>query len=135
MQCDLPREKELVAEVEKQKKAASEARAARLEAAQAQAALGEVLAARRGAREALRDMAAQNARLVVAYCAKKAELKRLQDGLAAERAQWEVRITSALCIMTRSYYFDQCFKSGHKAHRSCYSHLLFKSRRILFALV
>lgn len=74
-------------------------RAARLEAAQAQAALGEVLAARRGAREALRDMAAQNARLVVAYCTKKAELKRLQDSLAAERQQWEVssfRMTQSL---------------------------------------
>ncbi len=56
----------------------------------AQAALSEVLAARRGAREALGEMAVQNARLVVGYCAKKAELKRLQEGLAAERARWEV---------------------------------------------
>ena len=50
----------------------------------------QVLAARRGAREALAEMAAQNARLVVGYCAKKAELKRLQEGLAAERARWQV---------------------------------------------
>ena len=35
-------------------------------------------------------MAAQNARLVVGYCAKKAELKRMQEALAAERARWEV---------------------------------------------
>ena len=56
----------------------------------AQEALSEVLAARRGAREALGEMAAQNARLVVGYCAKKAELKRLQEGLAAERSRWEV---------------------------------------------
>lgn len=55
-----------------------------------QEALSEVLAARRGAREALGEMAAQNARLVVGYCAKKAELKRLQEGIAAERSRWEV---------------------------------------------
>jgi hypothetical protein len=36
-------------------------------------------------------MAAQNARLVVGYCAKKAELRRLQEALASERARWEVR--------------------------------------------
>ncbi len=35
-------------------------------------------------------MASQNARLVVGYCAKKAELKRIQEALAAERARWEV---------------------------------------------
>ena len=50
----------------------------------------QVLAARRGGREALTEMASQNARLVVGYCAKKAELKRLQEALAAERARWEV---------------------------------------------
>lgn len=52
------------------------------------------MAARRGAREALAEMAAQNARLVVGYCAKKAELRRLQEGLAAERARWQARPTS-----------------------------------------
>jgi hypothetical protein len=51
----------------------------------------QVLAARRGAREALSEMAAQNARLVVGYCAKKAELRRLQEALASERTRWEVR--------------------------------------------
>ena len=50
----------------------------------------QVLAARRGGREALTEMASQNARLVVGYCAKKAELKRIQEALAAERAHWEV---------------------------------------------
>lgn len=50
----------------------------------------QVLAARRGGREALTEMASQNARLVVGYCAKKAELKRIQEALAAERARWEV---------------------------------------------
>ena len=49
------------------------------------------MAARRGAREALAEMAAQNARLVVGYCAKKAELRRLQEGLAAERTRWQAR--------------------------------------------
>ena len=49
-----------------------------------------MLAARRGGREALTEMASQNARLVVGYCAKKAELKRIQEALAAERARWEV---------------------------------------------
>ena len=55
------------------------------------ALLRQVLAARRGGREALSEMAAQNARLVVGYCAKKAELRRLQEALASERARWEVR--------------------------------------------
>lgn len=50
----------------------------------------QVLAARRGGREALTEMASQNARLVVGYCAKKAELKRIQEALAAEQARWEV---------------------------------------------
>ena len=54
----------------------------------------QVLAARRGGREALTEMAAQNARLVVGYCAKKAELKRMQEALAAERARWEVTLMS-----------------------------------------
>ena len=52
--------------------------------------VGQVLAARRGGREALTEMASQNARLVVGYCAKKAELKHIQEALAAERARWEV---------------------------------------------
>ena len=47
------------------------------------------MAARRGAREALSEMAGQNARLVVGYCAKKAELRRLQESLASERARWQ----------------------------------------------
>ena len=56
----------------------------------------QVLAARRGGREALTEMASQNARLVVGYCAKKAELKRIQEALAAERARWEVNNFEAL---------------------------------------
>ena len=41
-------------------------------------------------------MAAQNARLVVGYCAKKEELKHMQEALAAERARWEVTLISRL---------------------------------------
>lgn len=62
-----------------------------LQHAVTRALLQQVLAARRGGREALSEMAAQNARLVVGYCAKKAELRRLQEALASERARWEVR--------------------------------------------
>ena len=58
----------------------------------------QVLAARRGGREALTEMAAQNARLVVGYCAKKAELKRMQEALAAERARWEVTLRLMTCF-------------------------------------
>ena len=58
----------------------------------------QVLAARRGGREALTEMAAQNARLVVGYCAKKGELKRIQEALAAERARWEVTLVSRLAL-------------------------------------
>lgn len=91
-------------QLEAQRGAVEEAIEARAKAAQAQAALSEVLAARRGAREALGEMAAQNARLVVGYCAKKAELKRLQEGLAAERARWEV----TYCSPTAYLCWGQC---------------------------
>ena len=43
-------------------------------------------------------MAAQNARLVVGYCAKKAELKRMQEALAAERTRWEVALIPPLAF-------------------------------------
>ncbi|CAL5221311.1 g3481 [Coccomyxa viridis] len=86
------REEELAATSARVQSAEAKARTAQLEAAQAQAALNEVLAARRGGREALTEMASQNARLVVGYCAKKAELKRIQEALAAERARWEARL-------------------------------------------
>ena len=91
-------------QLEAQRGEVEEAAEARAKAAQAQAALSEVLAARRGAREALGEMAAQNARLVVGYCAKKAELKRLQEGLAAERARWEV----THCSSTAYLCWGQC---------------------------
>lgn len=57
----------------------------------AQEVCREMLAARRSAREALSDMAAQNARLVSAYVEKKQELRRMQDTLREERTQWQVR--------------------------------------------
>ena len=62
----------------------------------------QVVAARSGAADALGEMAAQNARLVVGYCAKKAELRRVQEGLAGERARWQVRARACgpqACVM------------------------------------
>ena len=49
-----------------------------------------MMAARRSAREALSDMAQQNARLVSAYVEKKQELRHLQDNIREERLQWQV---------------------------------------------
>lgn len=49
-----------------------------------------MLAARRSAREALSDMAHQNARLVSAYVEKKQELRHMQDNIREERLQWQV---------------------------------------------
>lgn len=57
---------------------------------QAQEVCREMLAARRSAREALSDMAQQNARLVSAYVEKKQELRHLQDNIREERLQWQV---------------------------------------------
>lgn len=57
---------------------------------QAQEVCREMLAARRSAREALSDMAQQNARLVSAYVEKKQELRHLQDNVREERLQWQV---------------------------------------------
>lgn len=51
----------------------------------------EMLAARRSAREALSDMAQQNARLVSAYVQKKQELRSVQETARASALQWEVR--------------------------------------------
>ena len=50
----------------------------------------EMLAARRSAREALSDMAQQNARLVSAYVQKKQELRSVQETARASALQWEV---------------------------------------------
>ena len=73
----------------KQHKAA--ATSARDELQQAQEVCREMLAARRSAREALSDMAQQNARLVSAYVEKKQELRHLQDNIREERLQWQVQ--------------------------------------------
>lgn len=62
----------------------------REELQQAQEVCREMLAARRSAREALSDMAQQNARLVGAYVEKKQELRHLQDNIREERLQWQV---------------------------------------------
>lgn len=51
-----------------------------------------MLAARRSAREALSDMAQQNARLVSAYVQKKQELRSVQDDARTSALQWEVSI-------------------------------------------
>lgn len=62
-------------------------------------------------------MASQNARLVVGYCAKKAELKRIQEALAAERARWEVGICSPYlasdkhCACRSNIDLSQCLAS------------------------
>lgn len=49
-----------------------------------------MLAARRSAREALTDMAQQNARLVSAYVEKKQELRGVAEAAREERAAWQV---------------------------------------------
>lgn len=74
-------------EVKQHQEAAS---GARDELRQAQEVCREMLAARRSAREALSDMAHQNARLVSAYVEKKQELRHLQDNVREERLQWQV---------------------------------------------
>ena len=51
-----------------------------------------MLAARRSAREALSDMAQQNARLVSAYVQKKQELRSVQDDARTSALQWEVSL-------------------------------------------
>ena len=51
-----------------------------------------MLAARRSAREALSDMAQQNARLVSAYVQKKQELRGVQDDARTSALQWEVSL-------------------------------------------
>ena len=98
---DLPdccRERSLAAEVAQHKEAAASARE---ELQQAQEVCREMLAARRSAREALSDMAQQNARLVSAYVEKKQELRHLQDSIREERLQWQARqTTSRLCSIS-----------------------------------
>lgn len=69
---------------------------ARDELQQAQEVCREMLAARRSAREALSDMAQQNARLVSAYVEKKQELRHLQDNVREERLQWQVHGLTSL---------------------------------------
>lgn len=83
----LNRERSLMEEVKQHKEAAGSARD---ELLQAQEVCREMLAARRSAREALSDMAHQNARLVSAYVEKKQELRHLQDNIREERLQWQV---------------------------------------------
>ena len=85
--CASNRERSLTEEVKQHKEAAGNARN---ELVQAQEVCREMLAARRSAREALSDMAHQNARLVSAYVEKKQELRHLQDNIREERLQWQV---------------------------------------------
>lgn len=66
---------------------------------QAQEVCREMLAARRSAREALSDMAQQNARLVSAYVEKKQELRHLQDNIREERLQWQVTYKVDILLM------------------------------------
>ena len=67
---------------------------------QAQEVCREMLAARRSAREALSDMAQQNARLVSAYVEKKQELRHLQDNIREERLQWQVTYKMDTLVMS-----------------------------------
>lgn len=69
-----------------------------------------MLAARRSAREALSDMAQQNARLVSAYVEKKQELRHLQDNIREERLQWQVA--------KHPQYLLHCIRKylGYKVH-------------------
>ena len=61
-----------------------------VELQRSQAVCRDMLSARRCSREALSDMAQQNARLVGAYVEKKQELRRVQDSARDERMQWQV---------------------------------------------
>ncbi|DBB12970.1 TPA: hypothetical protein ACH3X3_005714 [Trebouxia sp. C0006] len=89
LQQTATRERALHEEVKQHKAAAVNARD---ELQQAQEVCREMLAARRSAREALSDMAQQNARLVSAYVEKKQELRHLQDNIREERLQWQMRV-------------------------------------------
>ena len=77
----------------------AEAAEAASELARAQEVCREMLNARRNAREALSDMAQQNARLVSAYVEKKQELRQMQDSMRDERLQWQV---STACWLARA---------------------------------
>ncbi|GMH40737.1 hypothetical protein BSKO_08641 [Bryopsis sp. KO-2023] len=52
----------------------------------------EALGARRNAREALSEMAQQNARLVSAYVEKKQEFRSIQDSFEEDRRRWQAQI-------------------------------------------
>lgn len=84
---------------------------ARDELQQAQEVCREMLAARRSAREALSDMAQQNARLVSAYVEKKQELRHLQDNIREERLQWQVQ---------QSFLFGAACWNGGKTQQKAY---------------
>ena len=83
----LCRQQKLTEELNQRQAEAAEAAS---ELARAQEVCREMLNARRNAREALSDMAQQNARLVSAYVEKKQELRQMQDGMRDERLQWQV---------------------------------------------
>ncbi|KAK9844088.1 hypothetical protein WJX81_004268 [Elliptochloris bilobata] len=92
------REREAADAAEHRRGEAASAAAARADAARAQAALREVLAARRSAREALDELAAQNARLVSAYCAKKAEVRQLQEASSRQAGSPQARGAAARAL-------------------------------------
>ena len=81
------RESELVKEVERRRE---EAREARAEAVRAQDINRSMLAARRGAREAISDIAQMNARLCALYLDAKHDLKQAASKHEDEHRQWQV---------------------------------------------
>ena len=81
------RELELVEEVERRRE---EVRDARAEAVRAQEINRSMLAARRGAREAISDIAQMNARLCALYINAKRDLKQAASQHVEERRQWQV---------------------------------------------
>ncbi|KAK9829321.1 hypothetical protein WJX72_005188 [[Myrmecia] bisecta] len=83
------REQDLAEEASRSRAEAAELAA---ELARSQEVCKEMLAARRSARDALSDMAQQNARLVSAYVEKKQELRSIQEAVREERLQWQMRI-------------------------------------------
>lgn len=102
-------------EVKQQKEAAGSARD---ELLQAQEVCREMLAARRSAREALSDMAHQNARLVSAYVEKKQELRHLQDNIREERLQWQVpNCSSWICVCVPLCVKLLCWWCWHIKHQ------------------
>lgn len=91
---------------------AAEARAAesRSEIRRLEAVVADTGEARRQAREALGEMAQQNARLVAAFMAKKTELQQARDALDAERRAASLRDVEAAAALAAARADCECLR-------------------------